>query len=61
MICFVALSLGACQTTAEVKVDGYCTLYRQIIVNKGDSRIAGNPEVKKRIAANEVTFRRFCK
>lgn len=51
------LSLSSCQTV----IDGFCERYQQVIVNKGDGAIAAPLPVKKRIAANEVTYRRDCK
>jgi len=57
MICFVVLSVSSCQTTS----DSYCLVYTKVIQGPGDGSIQAPLAVKKRIAANEVTYRQLCK
>lgn len=52
-----ALSLGSCQTT----VDSFCEVYNQVVVQKGDGTITASSGVKRRLLANELTYRQLCK
>lgn len=56
MLSFVALSPSSCQTTT----DSYCQVYNPVIVEKGDGTITAKSGVKKRILANELTYRDQC-
>ena len=40
--------------------DSYCSTYIKIIRDRGDGKIVATSEVKKRILANETTFRELC-
>jgi hypothetical protein len=51
------LSLGTCQ---HLSADSYCSVYSQVVRQKGDGAISAPSEVKRRILANEVTFRELC-
>lgn len=53
-----ALSLGSCQTT---QVDSFCQLYNQVIIAKGDGSITATASVKRKLLANELTYRQLCK
>jgi hypothetical protein len=57
-LAFVALSLSNC--THHVAVDSFCTVYNPVVTAKGDGSITATPGVKKRILANELTFREQC-
>lgn len=57
MLAFVTLSLSSC-AHKPVAVDSYCQEYVQIIRKKGDANIQANSGVKKRILANELTYKR---
>lgn len=46
--------------TCDDPVDSYCQLYNQVIVQKGDGTIIAAPGVKKRLLANELTYRQVC-
>lgn len=39
----------------------FCSRYNKVIVEKGDGTISAKPNVKKRIAANEVDYDCNCK
>lgn len=54
MLAFVALSLSGCAT------DSYCQVYNKVIVQKGDGNIVASSGVKKRLYANELTYRSAC-
>jgi hypothetical protein len=56
MLSFVALSPSSCQTTT----DSFCQVYNQVIVQKGDGTITATSAVKKRLLANELTYRSQC-
>jgi hypothetical protein len=58
MLSFVALSPSSC---SQEQIDSYCQLYNQVIVQKGDGTITASPGVKRRLLANELTYRQFCK
>jgi len=55
---FLALNPSSC--TPE-QIDSYCQVYNQVVVNKGDGSIVATPGVKRRLLANEKTYREFCK
>lgn len=41
-------------------VDSFCTVYQPIVQQKGDGVIAAPSGVKRRILANELTYRDQC-
>ena len=57
MLSFVALSPSSC--TPE-QIDSFCQVYNKVIVQKGDGSIAASPGVKRRLLANELTYRSQC-
>lgn len=57
LVCAI-LSLSNCVT---VPTDSFCQIYRPIVVQKGDGSIVAPIGVKKRILANELTYREQCK
>lgn len=59
MLAFATLSLSSCAT--KPPADSFCQVYNQIVVAKGDGAISAPPGVKKRILANELTYRDQCK
>lgn len=59
LVC-AALSLSSC-ATKPVPVDSYCQVYNPVVVQKGDGSITATSGVKKRILANELTYRDQCK
>lgn len=54
---FVILSPSSCATLS----DSYCTTYIPIITEKGDGAMTATPNVKRRLLANELTYRDLCK
>jgi hypothetical protein len=60
MLVCAALSLSSC-AHAPPPVDSFCQIYNRVVVAKGDGAIAATPDVKKRILANELTYRDQCK
>lgn len=54
---FLALSPNSC--TPE-QIDSFCQVYHQVVVAKGDGSIVATPGVKRRLLANEKTYREFC-
>lgn len=50
------LSLGSCQTVT----DSFCQIYNPVVVQKGDGAITATSGVKRRILANEQTYRSQC-
>lgn len=56
------LSLALLKSCGDhpLAIDGYCQRYNQVIVEKGDGTITAKPAVKKRILANELTYRDQC-
>lgn len=55
-----ALSLSSCVHSAPA-IDSFCKVYNPIVVAKGEGTIAAASAVKKRILANELTYRELCK
>jgi hypothetical protein len=47
---------------APAAADGFCQAYRRVIVRPGDDQEIGRaaPELRRRIAANEVLYRCSC-
>lgn len=60
MLVCAALSLSSCQHVPP-PVDSFCQIYNPVVVQKGDGSIAAASGVKKRILANELTYRDQCK
>lgn len=52
------LSLPTCQHLKAV--DSYCSVYSKVIRQKGDGSISAKSDVKRRILANEITYRDLC-
>lgn len=53
----LALSPGSCQHVT----DSFCQVYRPVVQQKGDGAITAPSGVKKRILANELTYRGQCR
>lgn len=58
MVC-AALSLSSCAHVPP-PADSFCQVYNPVVVQKGDGAITATSAVKKRILANELTFRKVC-
>lgn len=56
---FVALSLSSC-AHAPPPTDSFCQIYNKVVIAKGDGAITATSGVKKRILANELTYRDQC-
>lgn len=59
MLVCATLSLSSCVHTTP-PVDSFCQIYNPVVVAKGDGTITAAPSVKKRILANELTYRGQC-
>jgi hypothetical protein len=59
MLVCAALSLSSC-ATAPLPIDDFCQIYNPVIQQKGDGTISATSGVKKRILANELTYRDQC-
>lgn len=57
-LAFVGLSLSNC--ASQSVTDSFCQVYNPIVVEKGDGAIAAKLTVKKRILANDLTYRSQC-
>lgn len=57
MLSFVALSPSSC---TPQEIDSFCQVYNQVILQKGDGTIVATSGVKKRLLANELTYRQLC-
>jgi hypothetical protein len=51
------LSPGSC---TPQEVDSFCLVYNQVILQKGDGSISATTGVKRRLLANELTYRQLC-
>jgi len=56
LVC-AALSLSSC---AHVPTDSFCQVYSRVVIAKGDGKITATSGVKKRLLANELTYRDQC-
>lgn len=56
----VGLIVMKCFTGEAPPVDSFCQLYDPVIVAKGDANITASLEVRKRLLANELKYRKFC-
>lgn len=60
------LSLSNCASLPnpfgpQVQVtDSFCQVYNKVVIAKGDGAITAKTEVKKRILANELTYKDQC-
>lgn len=59
MLVCAALSLSSC-AHAPPPTDSFCQIYNRVVVAKGDGAITATMDVKKRILANELTYRDQC-
>lgn len=55
----LVLSLSNCAGLRAT--DSFCQVYNKVVVAKGDGAITAKLDVKKRILANELTYRDQCK
>jgi len=53
------LSLASCAHTAP-QVDSFCQVYNPVVAAKGDGAIIATAGVKRRLLANELTYRQIC-
>jgi hypothetical protein len=58
LVC-ATLSLSSC-AHAPPPTDSFCQIYNRVVVQKGDGAITATSGVKKRIYANELTYRDQC-
>jgi hypothetical protein len=56
-VSLLALSPSSC--TPE-QIDSFCQVYNKVIVQKGDGKIVAPSGVKRRLLANELTYRSQC-
>lgn len=59
MLVCATLSLSSC-SHAPPPTDSFCQIYNQVVIAKGDGAITATSGVKKRIYANELTYRDQC-
>jgi NAD(P)H-hydrate repair Nnr-like enzyme with NAD(P)H-hydrate dehydratase domain len=57
MLSFVALNPSSC---TPQEIDSFCQLYNQVVLQKGDGTIVASPGVKRRLLANELTYKQLC-
>lgn len=57
MLVCAALSLSSC---AHAPIDSFCQVYSKVVIAKGDGVITATSGVKKRLLANELTYRDQC-
>ncbi len=46
--------------TTCVPADSFCTVYNKVVQQKGDGNIQASSGVKRRILANELTYKEQC-
>jgi NAD(P)H-hydrate repair Nnr-like enzyme with NAD(P)H-hydrate dehydratase domain len=57
MLSFVALNPSSC---TPQEIDSFCQVYNQVVLQKGDGTIVASPGVKRRLLANELTYKQLC-
>ena len=57
MLSLAALSPSSC---TQEQIDSFCEVYQKVILEKGDGKIVAPEGVKKRLLANELTYRSAC-
>lgn len=57
LVC-AALSLSSCAHSPAT--DSFCQVYNRVVIAKGDGAIIATSGVKKRLYANELTYRSQC-
>lgn len=57
LVC-AALSLSSCAHSPPT--DSFCQVYNRVVIAKGDGAITATSGVKKRLLANEYTYRDQC-
>jgi hypothetical protein len=57
MLSLLALSPSSC---TQQEIDSFCYAYQKVIIEKGDGKIVASDGVKKRLLANELTYRQVC-
>lgn len=57
MLSFVVLNPSSC---TPQQIDSFCQVYNQVVLQKGDGTIVASPGVKRRLLANELTYRQLC-
>ena len=60
MIC-VGLLVAYCFTATPGPIDSFCLVYQPVVLAKGDGAIVGTAAAKRRILANEIFYRQWCK
>lgn len=56
----LALSVLSQNSCTPEQIDSFCQVYNKVIVEKGDGKIVASEGVKKRLLANELTYRSLC-
>lgn len=56
----LALASTAGCAHAPVVINSYCQVYNPVVIAKGDGAISAPLVVKRRILANELTYRQEC-
>lgn len=59
MICF-GLLIMFCDVPQPAVTDSFCAVYQPVVQEKGDGTIAGTKGAKRRLLANELTYRKLC-
>lgn len=59
MLTLSLLALSPSSCTPE-QIDSFCQVYNKVIVQKGDGKIVASDGVKRRLLANEMTYRSQC-
>ena len=62
MLCFGILLMFCQQPTTAPSIDAYCSSYRRVIAQRGDSIAVGKlpSALRRRLAANDVVYRCRC-
>ena len=59
MLMLVLSTLSPSSCTPD-QIDSFCQIYNKVILEKGDGKIVASEGVKKRLLANELTYRSLC-
>ena len=59
MMC-VGILFTYCFVATPSSIQDYCQLYQPTIIAKGEGSISAQSTVKRRILANELTYKKLC-
>lgn len=60
MMC-IGLLVMWCNLQQPSAINSFCQVYEPVVQQKGDGSLTGTSGAKRRVLANELTYRKICK